>query len=365
LLNEPLLDEFRRHHDDLDAQRAALQTAVSDLLGRRDFAIHLVSGRLKSETSLRKKLSRPDRTYARLWDITDLVGLRITTYFEDRIEHVARAIEQAFPVDFDHSADKLSVKDHQRFGYRSLHYVCRLPDATETGLPPEFRFEIQLRTVLQHAWAEVEHDLGYKSPDVVPDALRRRFTRVAGLLEIADEEFVAVRREIERYTRAAEDALADPEQPFPLDLISLHSVARSAEVRALDERIAAQLGRPLATDVFFPDYLVRMLRRSGLATTTDLYRSLRENREHVAAMVQPYFEFTSRTWKLTAASVAEVHRGYCLFFLSHVEILRGPELGISKVSKLTQLYRELDYPDDERAAQRVASGLVAALGTTA
>jgi hypothetical protein len=53
-------------------------------------------------------------------------------------------------------------------------------------------------------------------------------------------------------------------------------------------------------------------------------------------------------------------RGYALFFLAHALVLDSPALGIDKVDRLTRLYRELDYPDDARAAQRVASTLVAA-----
>ena len=55
--------------------------------------------------------------------------------------------------------------------------------------------------MLHHAWAEVEHDLGYQAQESVPEDVRRRFSRVAGLLEIADQEFVSIRRDLERYAR--------------------------------------------------------------------------------------------------------------------------------------------------------------------
>jgi hypothetical protein len=56
--------------------------------------------------------------------------------------------------------------------------------------------------------------------------------------------------------------------------------------------------------------------------------------------------------------MACILRGYCLFFLAHAAVLDAPSLGINKVERLAHLYRELDYPDDARAAQRVASDLV-------
>ena len=79
-------------------------------------------------------------------------------------------------------------------------------------------------------------------------------------------------------------------------------------------------------------------------------------------MVTPYFAFAWQTWQLSPDQMARVFRGYSLFFLAHAEVLAGPALGIGKVERLARLYRELDYPDDERAAQRVASKLVDAFG---
>jgi putative GTP pyrophosphokinase len=354
---EAIVAEFTTLRPALELRATALRASLEGLLAARGIAFQVVSSRVKSVESVRRKLARPDRTYASLWDLTDLIGLRVTTYFEDAIEDIARVIEADYPVDYDHSTDKLRTRDHGRFGYRSLHYVCRLAD----GLPAGARCEIQVRTVLQHAWAEVEHDLGYKSHDAVPAAIRHRFSRVASLLEIADEEFVAIRRELESHRREARAAVTDPSRPFPLDAVSLPTVARGPAVGALDRTIAGILERPLSEEVFFPEYLARMLRLSGLATTADVDAALARHGPEVPAIVRPYFAFATRQWRLTASSLEDVRRGYGLFFLSHVVIVRGDERELSKVGRLTQLYRVLDYPDDERQAQRVASGLLAAL----
>ncbi|WP_441293061.1 hypothetical protein ACSRUE_06010 [Sorangium sp. KYC3313] len=65
----------------------------------------------------------------------------------------------------------------------------RLP---EHGPFADTTAEIQARTILQHAWAEIEHDIQYKSTSVIPTEIRRRFMSIAGMLEIADREFQAI-----------------------------------------------------------------------------------------------------------------------------------------------------------------------------
>ena len=87
----------------------------------------------------------------------------------------------------------------ERFGYQSEHYLVRLSNK-RTALPeynPHLGLvaEVQVRTILQHAWAEIEHDIQYKSSITIPNTIRRRFMALAGVLEIADREFQAIQDE--------------------------------------------------------------------------------------------------------------------------------------------------------------------------
>lgn len=358
--HELLLATFDAHADALREAAARLEAELGGQLSAAGVPVHFIASRVKARDSLARKLARPDKTYRALWDVTDLVGLRVATFFEDVIDDVARLIEARFPVDFRHSTDKLRFEDAGRFGYRSLHYVCALPDAGALG--PHFRFEIQVRTALQHAWAQVEHDLGYKATAQVPAAIRRRFSRVASLLEVADQEFVAIRRELAAYQAQVRDALAHPERPLPLDALALGAVTADPRVQALDEAVARALGLPRADTPFFPDYLVTLLEACGLGDTRALFDAVAAWGALAPRLVAPYFEVAGREFDLDAAKVGAVQRGYGLFFLAHAVVLQGPELGLAKVARLTRVYQRLDYPDDEAAAQRLASALVGALG---
>jgi ppGpp synthetase/RelA/SpoT-type nucleotidyltranferase len=367
---ETLLAEYERALPQLQVLARQLEARLELLLAERGVMVHFVSSRVKSAPSLARKLARPDKTYASLWDVTDLVGLRIATYFEDTIEEVARLIEHTFAVDFANSTDKHRFTDTGTFGYRSLHYVCALPG---DPLGPALRFEIQVRTALQHAWAEVEHDLGYKA-DGVPAQIRRRFSRVASLLEIADQEFVALRRELSVYQATVSSQVAEAGGNVTLDEVSLGALVRTAELTALDEQVSRALGVPRLDEqvsralgvprggeLYFPTYLLKLLKLSGLNTTREVREALRRHGAQVPAMIDPYFEVSARLWRFGRDKVKQVEGGYGLFFLAHLAVLEGPELRLSRVARLTRLYEELDALD-ERTAQDIATALLNALG---
>ncbi|ODT62187.1 hypothetical protein ABS71_16095 [bacterium SCN 62-11] len=353
------LELFQTQSPSLELACLQLKERLQEALQEANIQFHSISSRLKSPESLRPKLARPDKTYANIWEVTDLVGLRVTTYFEDTIDDVARIIESRFAVDFGHTQDRLAAQDYRVFGYRSLHYVCGL-EQTRT-LPPGFRFEIQIRTILQHAWAEIEHDLGYKASDSTPDTIRRRFIRIAGLLELADEEFVSIRRDLRAYEKSVRACAQDSSADFPLDRLSLQGLVQASAVQEMDRKISQLLQRPLSTAVFFPEYLLKMLRLSGFRETREVYAALEQHGQHLLTLIAPYFEFTRTVWRLNSSDFESIPQGYSLFFLSHSVILQSSILERNKVAKLAQFYKELDYPDDEKSAQEVAEKLLETL----
>jgi len=104
-------------------------------------------------------------------------------------------ISEEFEV-IDRSDKGQELEEEERFGYKSIHYLVRLR-LNRAQLPEYSRFcesvtEVQLRTILQHAWAEIEHDIQYKAASVIPVEIRRRFMALAGMLEMADREFQAI-----------------------------------------------------------------------------------------------------------------------------------------------------------------------------
>lgn len=192
--------------------KVSVDPLIQVLLEIEGIQSHSVTSRIKSKASVRQKLQRPDKK-RELNDLTDILGVRIITYFQDEVDAVAKLIEREFIVDPENSVDKRSILDPDRFGYLSLHYVLQLnPERSklpENRAYKDIRFELQIRSILQHAWAEIEHDTGYKSESGVPDAVRRRFSRLAGLLELADDEFLGIREELAKSAAPRRSRVAD------------------------------------------------------------------------------------------------------------------------------------------------------------
>ena len=204
--------------------------------------VHSVTGRTKDEESLRKKLSRPGEKYATLSDVTDICGVRIVTYFAEEVDKVAALIEKEFDIDRRNSVDKRKALDPDRFGYLSVHYIAKFNasrlELGEYAAYKECVAEIQIRSILQHAWAEIEHDLGYKSEAGVPRDLQRQFSRLAGLLEIADDGFTSLRKDLTDYSQSVSGKIKNQPEELLIDSVSLSALIDSdPSIKEFDQLI--------------------------------------------------------------------------------------------------------------------------------
>jgi putative GTP pyrophosphokinase len=180
-----------------------VRSTIESLLKNADIDYLSVSCRTKTLDSFLEKIQRKE--YKTPEDEnTDFSGVRIITYIESDVSKVGNIIKESFKVYPKLSFDKSEELGVDRFGYRSVHFVCDL-GSDRTKLP-EFKlynglkFEVQVRTVLQHAWAEIEHDRNYKFSGILPTLLQRRLYSLSGLLEIVDREFVSLSEEIDKYS---------------------------------------------------------------------------------------------------------------------------------------------------------------------
>src|SRR5712691_1782694 len=157
-----LLREYDAQCDVYAAFASKLQQLIQDLLAERGIAVLSVTSRLKGRDKFRQKILRPGSEYQSLAQVTDVAGVRVTTYFADDVDVVAKLIQSEFTIDENNSIDKRAMLDPDRFGYLSFHHVVSLgssrAELREYRRFPALKAEVQTRSILQHAWAEIEHD---------------------------------------------------------------------------------------------------------------------------------------------------------------------------------------------------------------
>ena len=230
---QAILNEYQ---DNLPRFREVEQEAKEKLkktLSDAGLIVASIESRIKAYDSLAGKLELKGQKYKSLSDITDILGLRVITFYIDDVDKVASAVERLFTIDWDNSVDKRKIHEIDSFGYLSLHYICYVP-----GFP--YRFEIQMRTLLQHAWANMDHDTGYKSGVEIPKRYMRNMSRLAGMLELVDDEFSKIRIELTDYRRRVQALVRSGNlDEVPIDGDTFRSYLELEPFKQLNKRIAA------------------------------------------------------------------------------------------------------------------------------
>ena len=175
------------------------------------------------------------------------------------------------------------------FGYLSLHYICSLREGEE--YPPEIcgrKFEIQVRTTLQHTWACIEHDMGYKSEFGIPRIAVRQFARIAGLLELADDEFIRVRDTVRMYTEDIRQRIInDDADDVLIDSVSLQEyVLRNKKMRIFLDELAQICGSEISE--INPENYIEQLQWLGKKNLGDMEMLFIENHDLALKLAKKY-----------------------------------------------------------------------------
>ncbi|WP_199254231.1 bifunctional ribonuclease/(p)ppGpp synthase [Mycolicibacterium mengxianglii] len=198
---------YAQRRPGLIASTAHYLELVTALLDDAGINYLSATARTKTVASFAAKADRSadgERLYTDpLTEITDQIGLRVITYLLDDVSAVATLLSDGMRLLDDRDMGRETASEG-RWGYASRHLLV----AVEGEQQPA---SIQIRTVLQHAWAEFEHDVRYKGSVPEGDApdLDRRFTLAAGLLELADREFSAIRDRLRSASPAEEEGPSD------------------------------------------------------------------------------------------------------------------------------------------------------------
>lgn len=270
-----------------------LKLLLSHLIDKADLDVQL-EGRTKEVKSFVEKIFRKNEKYEDpLSEITDKCGLRVICYYLEDVSRVGELIDQEFSIDWANSERQGVDSDPDRFGYRSDHYVVEMtPPRSE--LPEwvahcDLKAEIQVRTVMQHAWASVDHKIRYKRRDL-PRELQRRLSRLSALLETADEQFTAIQKDSQQLAHGYEESFAGGDFDFDLDVLSLRGYVRSTEQDIRWMQRALEVG--YERDQFIADYLAHPDQLVDSIDWSRLIEALREANCGSITAVNDFFEET-------------------------------------------------------------------------
>ncbi len=277
---EALLQQYRELLPTLNQLAKQAYDLLSQALREQGIYVTAIEYRVKKEKSLAGKLELKGAKYKTIDDITDLVGLRVITFYTDEVDKVAAIAKRIFDIDWQESVDKRKLHQLDAFGYNSLHYICRL----RSGGP---RFELQMRTALQHVWSTIEHDTGYKGDVKIPSEYLRQFSRLAGMLELVDDEFSRLRLVLTDYRRQIQSLVKNGQlDDVPLSADTFRSYLDLHPFDRLNKRIAAVNQAeiyPVSMMPFLP-----VLESFGLETLGDVQHFIDDNSDdaHQLALSQ-------------------------------------------------------------------------------
>ncbi|KPH52241.1 GTP pyrophosphokinase [Helicobacter pullorum] len=233
---DEIVKKYEKSFEIYESFETILKNYIQGLLdkaiqeGKLDKESVEIKSRTKEIESFKGKISRDDKKLKYkdpLSEITDLVGIKImlTSLKDENIVYELLKLEMKDNIDKENSVDKTEdIKKERKFGYLGRHLVVFYDENMfELGKhlinkeihPSHFkglRAEIQVKTLLQHVWAEVEHKARYKAGEELSNDKKRYFDRLAALIEVADDLFKDLVEESERVNKISRQIIAKEQE---------------------------------------------------------------------------------------------------------------------------------------------------------
>lgn len=306
---DSILNEYDKRKSHYQSVGNEIRSLLEKALKKSNLKYLPILERLKDRKSLERKIH--GKEYQKLSDLTDIYGIRVVVFQNKDIDKVTEIIKDNFNFDEKNSGDK-RLKTPSEFGYNSVHSIVSLFPNKDKIVDSEIKVEIQVRTVLQHAWAEFSHELGYKNPNNVPSEFLRSINRISALLELGDTEFERLRNESKKYVRKIgkdikEGIMVEINQPtLKLFLSNNEYLIRVVSGLKKDYNI-----RFVETDANYTEIIDR-LELLGVMDLNYLNEFLETNSIHFFKFVKLFFEKRTKISKVsTLASNSP------LFYLCH------------------------------------------------
>jgi ppGpp synthetase/RelA/SpoT-type nucleotidyltranferase len=240
--------------------------------------LSIIQTRPKSVASFGEKAIRKKHKYDDpVNQLTDLCGGRVITTTVDQVKMISKFVEEHFEVDRDNSVDVSQRHATAEFGYRSIHYIVSLKKGifpnkiVPLEIPDEvygLKAELQVRTTLEHAWADFYHDTNYKGDFKIPDKWDRELYSIAAVLEGVDKSFSRIDTNLKRYAASYGSYMSKEEMT--------HQIRKLETVQKYDPQnigLAVRIGK-LAIELEDWDKAIQILSNLSETDHPTIFRDL-------------------------------------------------------------------------------------------
>jgi GTP pyrophosphokinase len=336
---DEVLAKFEAIKDNLEALALKTKSLIEASLQDAGIRYQSVQARVKHRKKLQQKYLASEKDYKKLEDITDLVGCRVITYYEDDIDKAAEVIEREFEIDSQNSVDK-RISEPDRFGYSAINFVCmhsakRIADV-EYKRFGKMLFEIQVTSILKHAWSEIEHEW-YDLKETYPPNIKRDFSRLAAVFELVDSKFVDIREARTRYARSVQVRVEAMVPDVPIDAVSLKALLKQEpSVRQINQALADLAGLKLDPRTVSDRELTRaakLLNDAGLNTTQQVSEALNTYKN----AIPEYFRRCQNVWQPVSEGLTV--KGYLA--VVHLAVFEVCQRGLEETLRFFQENRIL------------------------
>jgi ppGpp synthetase/RelA/SpoT-type nucleotidyltranferase len=270
--------------------------------------------RVKKWSSISEKIeSKRFNIKKSILELQDLIGLRIILLSLSDLNKIDKILRKDF--DFVKSYNPTEKLNFDQFGYNSQHYVLRIPNSWKSvpsfKVTEDFQFEIQVRTLSQHIWAETSSAFEYKTEQNIPRSLLRSVGRVSALLETVDLEIDRLIQDRIEYKKRLENA-------------EVAIIYESFDVDILERLLIMNLGDRRVSDNLPYDLILTELKTNGIPTQKDFIVFLNKYKQDLIDTEEKHLE----SIKLSENEIEKqiYGRGYYMDYLGAIRFMLRKEI---------------------------------------
>lgn len=256
-------------------------------VGERAVQTSFIGSRAKTLNSFLEKLTR--KHYKKPFnEVTDFAGARVVCLYNNDINAIAEIIHDEFEV--IEEVNKLEELEENKFGYIGRHFIVKLGKKSSGARYDDLRSlncEIQVRTVVQDAWAIIQHHMAYKNESDVPSTLIRKLNSLAGLFETVDDQFELIRSQRDTYVKEIRESKGVADK-FLENELNLDTLVEYLKWKYKDRDLASFEGQP--------SLLLEILMGRNISTLREIENLLDRSEPNGEKAIQAITSLADEEW---------------------------------------------------------------------